>query len=116
MRSRPHPTDPNKCFWDKFTLRMPPTDDAKQLSNVSFSATDREVKAENDDRIEHEHFTQDEVISGKYTMTITVDQDVHLIRDIQAGMHSRGFNACWINDDEGRVQHFHDWIDYYVSK
>jgi phenylpropionate dioxygenase-like ring-hydroxylating dioxygenase large terminal subunit len=116
MRSRPHETDPNKCYWDKFTFRMLPEETAEELANVSFSATDREVKPDNDDRIEHEYFSQDDVISGQYSMTITIDQDVHLIRDIQAGMHSRGFNACWLNDDEGRVQHFHDWIDHYIAQ
>jgi phenylpropionate dioxygenase-like ring-hydroxylating dioxygenase large terminal subunit len=116
MRARPHPTDPNKCFWDKFTFRMLPLDSAEEVANISFNPTDRDVKPDNEDRIEHEDFTQEDVIAGKDTMTITVDQDVHLLRDIQVGMHSRGFNACWLNDDEGRVQHFHDWIDYYVSQ
>jgi hypothetical protein len=24
MRARPHPTDPNKCFWDKYTFKLAP--------------------------------------------------------------------------------------------
>lgn len=115
MRARPHPTDPNKCFWDKFTFRMDPSEDAAREANISFNPEDRDVRT-GEERVEHEDFTQEDVIAGKYTMTITVDQDVHLLRDIQAGMHSRGFDACWLNDDEGRVQHFHDWVDYYVSQ
>jgi len=116
MRARPHPADPNKCFWDKFTFRMDPVATAESVANISFNPEDRAVVTWNDERVEHEDFTQEDVIAGKDTMTITVDQDVHLLRDIQVGMHSRGFNACWLNDDEGRVQHFHDWVDYYVSQ
>jgi hypothetical protein len=48
-------------------------------------------------------------------MTITLDQDIHLIRDVQKGMHSRGFREAWLNDDEGRVQHYHSWIDKYMN-
>ena len=36
-----------------------------------------------DDRPDREEFTQEDVIAGKRTMDITVDQDVHLIRDVQ---------------------------------
>ena len=49
-------------------------------------------------------------------MTITIDQDVHLLRDVQAGMHSWGFDAGWLNEDESRVQHFHDWLDAYMEE
>ena len=45
-----------------------------------------------DERLDREEFTQEDVIAGKKTMDITVDQDVHLIRDVQNGMRSRGFS------------------------
>ncbi|MFN3231060.1 MAG: aromatic ring-hydroxylating oxygenase subunit alpha [Alphaproteobacteria bacterium] len=115
MRSRPHATDPNKCYWDKFTLRMLPNPDADWNANISFNLSDKPIAAEGMERPEHENFTQEEVIAGKYSMTITVDQDVHLIRDVQKGMHSRGFSEAWLNQDEGRVQHYHDWIDTYMA-
>ena len=35
LRSRPHETDPNKCLWDKFTLRMPPSKDTNNKANLS---------------------------------------------------------------------------------
>ncbi len=49
-------------------------------------------------------------------MTITLDQDIHLIRDVQKGMRSRGFEEAWLNDDEGRVQHYHTWLDRYMNE
>ena len=62
-----------------------------------------------------EVFTQDEVIAGKNSMNLTVDQDIHLLREMQAGMHSRGFRRAWLNEDESRVQHFHDWLDMWID-
>ena len=64
---------------------------------------------------EHDQFTQEDIIAGRKTMTITIDQDVHLIRDIQAGMHSRGFETQKLCDDEVRIQHYHDWLDHWMG-
>jgi hypothetical protein len=60
-------------------------------------------------------FTQEDVIAGTHSMTITIDQDIHYLRDMQAGMHSRGFSRAWLNEDESRVQHFHDWLDIWLD-
>jgi len=30
-------------------------------------------------------------------------------------MHSRGFGRAWLNEDEARVQHFHDWLDIWFD-
>jgi len=114
LRSRPHATDPNKCYWDKLALRMFPDPQAKQIANVSFNLDQNGMP--DDRRPEHDEFTQDDIIAGRKTMTITLDQDIHLIRDVQKGMHSRGFREAWLNDDESRVQHFHTWLDRYMGE
>ncbi|WP_293905131.1 aromatic ring-hydroxylating dioxygenase subunit alpha [Phenylobacterium sp.] len=105
MRPRPHPSDPDKCFFDKWTLRtashMAATGSGIGLSVEAHASG---VCA----RPEREVFTQEDVDAGKYSMNITIDQDVHLLRYMQAGMHSRGFRQAFLNDDESRVQHFHD--------
>ena len=67
------------------------------------------------ERPEREVFTQDEIIAGRISMNLTVDQDVHYLRDMQAGMHSRGFKQAWLSEDESRVQHFHDWVDTWMN-
>ena len=71
--------------------------------------------AASEERPEREVFDQEDVIAGDYSMTITIDQDVHYLRDMQAGMHSQGFKAAWLGEDETRVQHFHDWVGVWVS-
>jgi len=30
-------------------------------------------------------------------------------------MHSKGFDEAWLNDDEARVQHYHDWLNHYME-
>ena len=69
-----------------------------------------------DARVEHEVFTRQDVIEGRNSMTITIDQDIHYLNDMQAGMHSRGFDSAILNNDEERVQHFHNWVDNWLSE
>ena len=114
LRSRPHATDPNKCYWDKLALRMLPDPKVGTSANISFNL-DQEGLPEGTVRPEHDEFTQNDIIAGDKTMTITLDQDIHLIRDVQKGMHSRGFSEAWLNDDENRVQHYHTWLDRYMD-
>ena len=113
MRPRPHPTDPDKCFFDKWTQRINVGADAAR--GLSLLGDPNAGPAEAQERPEHEVFTQEDVIAGLNTMTITIDQDIHYLRDMQAGMHSRGFSRAWLNEDEARVQHFHDWLDVWLG-
>ncbi len=112
---RPHPTDPDKCFFDKWTLQIPAEVAVDQERGLALGGDPSLLRFADDDRPEHEIFTQDDVIAGKYTMTITIDQDIHYLRDMQAGMHSRGFDHAILNDDEARVQHFHNWLDVWME-
>ncbi len=112
---RPHPSDPNKCFFDKWTLQIPAEVAVDKDRGLALGADPGLLRYENDDRPEHDVFTQDDVIAGKHTMTITIDQDIYYLRDMQAGMHSRGFSHALLNEDEARVQHFHDWVDVWME-
>lgn len=114
MRARPHPTDPNKCFWDKISFFLQPRAEVAEAAGVPFKPFD-ERHLEAIVRPKHDQFTQDDVIAGNKTMTMTIDQDIHLIRDIQKGMHSRGFDTTLLCDDEIRVQHYHDWLDHWMG-
>jgi len=131
LRARPHATDPNKCYWDKFALRMLPDVKIQKGAKIEFPALqnranlsfnlDQNTDQNTDDgtnrtvRPEHDEFDYEAILAGDKTMTITLDQDIQLIKDIQKGMHSRGFREVWLNDEEGRVQHYHIWLDRYMS-
>jgi len=98
MRPRPHPTDPGKCFFDKLTLKAP------------FNASPHVGG-----RPEREVILRDDVLAGRASMNITIDQDLFYLPAMQAGMGSRGFTSAWLNQDESRVQHFHDWLDVVME-
>jgi phenylpropionate dioxygenase-like ring-hydroxylating dioxygenase large terminal subunit len=114
MRARPHETDPNWCYWDKFTFHRRPDAAVARRHGVTFKATEP-TRADPAPRPEHDEFGQDDIIEGRKTMGVTIDQDVHFIRDVQAGMHSRGFGTQILNSDEVRIQHFHDWYGHWMT-
>ena len=114
MRARPHPTDPDWCYWDKFTFHRQPDPEVARRHGQEFRPWNQ-ADVDPVPRPEHDEFTQDDIIAGRKTMTITIDQDVHYIRDVQAGMHSRGFGAQKLCDDEVRIQHYHDWLDHWMG-
>jgi len=41
-------------------------------------------------------------------MTDTIDQDISLLEEVQAGMNSEGFEEMVLGHDEMRMQHFHN--------
>ena len=115
MRPRPHPKDPDKTLFDKWTLQINPQSSSATAKGLTLVGDATDAIAASEERPEREVFDQEDVIAGDYSMTITIDQDVHYLRDMQAGMHSQGFKAAWLGEDETRVQHFHDWVDVWVS-
>ena len=68
------------------------------------------VKPADYQRPERDVFDYSEVVAGRKTMTDTIDQDVELLSNVQAGMGSSAFETTWLNDDEMRVQHFHNEV------
>jgi nitrite reductase/ring-hydroxylating ferredoxin subunit len=111
---RPHPSDPNQCFFDKWTLQIPLEEGSDPGRGLTLNP--RLMASRDDDRPEHEAFTAADVIAGRHSLTITLDQDIHYLADMQAGLQSRGFDTALLNEDEVRVQHFHDWVDAYLAE
>ncbi len=100
LRPRPHPSDPQQCYFDKLTLLKLAPEGAEHTGH---SRPERDV------------FDHLAIISGEKTMTDTIDQDIELLGGVQAGMASQGFDSVWLNDDEMRVQHFHDALDDLIA-
>lgn len=113
MRARPHPHDPARCAFDKMSL--------VRFADPDLVASSQEIlgpgrqahsasgfKPENYQRPARDEFSYSAVIAGEKTMTDTIDQDVELLGGVQAGMNSAGFSDTWLNDDELRIQHFHN--------
>ncbi len=120
LRPRPHPTDPNRCEFDKYTLVMfadpelvTGSDDIVSIGRASTRIEG--VQPEGLKRPQRDVFSYEAVIAGKKTMTDTIDQDVELLSGVQAGMRSEGFDTTWLNDDEMRIQHFHNHLVLLVG-
>jgi phenylpropionate dioxygenase-like ring-hydroxylating dioxygenase large terminal subunit len=121
MRARPHPTDPQQCYFDKLSLLMfadPAINkDSKAIVGPGRTAQQSATMlAEDYSRPERDVFDHQAIINGEKTMTITIDQDIELLGGVQAGMASEGFNTVWLNDDEMRVQHFHNELDRLLER
>ncbi len=112
---RPHGSDPNKCIFTKFSLAIPEEKIRNKKKGLELLPGSYEYNY-SIDRVEHEVFTRQDVVDGKKSMTATIDQDIYYLNDMQAGMHSRGFDKAILSKDEKRVQHFHDWVDNWLSK
>lgn len=122
MRVRPHPTDPQQCYFDKLSLLKyadPGLMDADQAQIVGPGREQAQadtVLVDTYTRPERDVFGHEAILSGEKTMTDTIDQDIELLGGVQAGMASKGFDTVWLNDDEMRVQHFHNVLDALVQR
>ena len=119
MRARPHATDPQRCYFDKWSFLL--------MADPSLSGTTRDLAGPgrmpisavgSDGQLSSDHrrpvrdvFSHEAIVRGEKTMTITIDQDIELLGGVQSGMNSAGFDSVWLNDDELRVQHFHNHLD-----
>ncbi len=118
---RPHPFDPNKCLFTKWTLeaRNDLLIDKKRGINLANrwdkSSSQSQEDALNSKRPEHEKYKRKDILSGKYSMTPTIDQDIQYLNAMQSGLYSRGFKEALLNKDEERIQHFHNWVDKWID-
>ena len=119
LRPRPHPTDPQQCYFDKLSLLLfsdprISKDGKPILGSGSSSMQSATTRPGEHGRPERDVFDHQAVIDGEKTMTDTIDQDIELLAGVQAGMASEGFNTVWLNEDEMRVQHFHNELDRLI--
>ena len=119
LRPRPHPTDPQQCYFDKLSMLLfsdprISKDGKPILGSGSSSMQSGTTRPDEHGRPERDVFDHQAVIDGEKTMTDTIDQDIELLAGVQAGMASEGFNTVWLNEDEMRVQHFHNELDRLI--
>lgn len=118
MRVRPDPVDPNRCEFDKLSLvkfASQATDEQAIMSAGRHYQHNGASLPDSYRRPERDVFGYDAVIRKEKTMTDTIDQDVELLAGVQAGMRSEGFDTVFLNEDEIRIQHFHNRLDDLIS-
>ena len=118
MRSRPDAGDPGKSQFDMITLvqfqgSAEEAQRAKGQDGVAIGTHFRLNGPRPDDyqRPPRDAFTHEDIIAGRKSMTVTIDEDISLLARVQEGMASSGFQSVWLSDEECRVQHFHDALD-----
>ena len=116
MRLRPHAIDPNLCYLDKLSFeRFPNSEEQRFLEGTDNLKEKRSESAGKNGRPDWESFDYSDVIAGRATMTDTIDQDLSLLAHAQQGMHSEGFQSCWLNEIECRVSHFHEELERQIT-
>ncbi len=91
FRQRPHPTDPDRMYYDIWTFELVP-------EGHDWPARPR-----------HQQFKH-----GEKSIGLVLDQDAANLPGVQAGMHSNAYEGLWIGAQELRIRHFHKVIDDYV--
>ena len=120
LRPRPHRADASQCVFDKISLEMYAdpelADHAAEIRGPGHRQSQKATAFVPVDyqRPTRDVFHYDAVISGEKSMTDTIDQDVELLSGVQTGMRSSGFNRVFLNEDEMRVQHFHNRLNQLV--
>jgi phenylpropionate dioxygenase-like ring-hydroxylating dioxygenase large terminal subunit len=109
MRFMPHPTDPERFFYDTMTLLRPADDpDYKVPAWMGLpEGTDTSGKA----RPNTEHVPLGEPAN----LGLVMDQDSELLPELQKGIRSRGFKGAIWGEQEQRLRHFHRELDHYLS-
>ncbi|HKY82407.1 MAG TPA: aromatic ring-hydroxylating dioxygenase subunit alpha [Sphingobium sp.] len=107
LRARPHPTDPEKCYFDMWYMNLFPEGQTSYYSPTMRASVSMDVPAP------HQVGK-----AGDYTMGPTIDQDVAIWSGQQKALHSRGFQRECLAGQERRVRFFHEnldrWLDRYA--
>ena len=111
FRHRPHPTDPDKMYFDRMIFNRVPKGEVSTSGNAG--AVDLFVELGDevvDGRPEHNFYRYGEQSSG-----LLLDQDASCLAGVQKGLHSRGMKGFWISHHERRIRNFHHWWEKYMS-
>ena len=93
FRQRPHPTDPDKMFYDIWMFEL--LDEGEEPPR----------------RPKHQIFKH-----GDKSIGLVLDQDAFNLPNVQKGMHSSAFEGLWLGEQELRIRHFHKVVDDYLAK
>ena len=104
QRMRPHPQNPEKCFYDNFTF------------GAKGSESDAELDGLGGKEWLHEGKDRQFFIYGERLMNRRIaDQDLSIVVGQQLGLGSRGFAGATLAKQEHRVQRFHEVIDQFLE-
>ena len=109
FRSEPHPDDPEKCYFDLWCMAFP-VEGQDEVESIMAGPKPLKEVAE----CEHRKFD-----GGKGIPELAgqiVYQDMELAENMQAGMHSRGYDDAYLSAQETRVRFFHETINDWLEE
>jgi phenylpropionate dioxygenase-like ring-hydroxylating dioxygenase large terminal subunit len=95
---RPHPTDPNRMYFDFTSLLRAPSQDLPRPQKLQLRGADGDT------------------LSGRCEGGELMDEDLYNLPRIQAGMRSRAFESLHLGEQEVRIRHFHRVLEGYVGE
>ncbi|MXW49554.1 MAG: aromatic ring-hydroxylating dioxygenase subunit alpha [Gammaproteobacteria bacterium] len=109
MRFMPHPTNPQRFFYDAMTLFRPADDPNYKAPDWMGVPDGTDLTGASRPDTEHVPF------GGEANLGEVLDQDVQLLNDVQVGTRSRGFRGCLWGEQEQRLRHYQREVDRYVN-
>jgi phenylpropionate dioxygenase-like ring-hydroxylating dioxygenase large terminal subunit len=103
LRSRPHPTDPERCVFDNWFYATEPAGDVSPVMTPAGPVP-------RGSPLPHEV-----VEYGAKSIGYAMDQDLSITTGQQLGFRSRGFTGVYLAGQEARVRRYHEVIDEYLS-
>jgi len=109
MRFMPHPTDPERFFYDTMTLIRPVPD--PNYRTPGWMGLPEGTDTSGETRPDTEY-----VPLGKPpNLGQVLDQDSELLPVVQRGIRSRGFEGAIWGEQEQRLRHFHKELERYLN-
>lgn len=109
MRFLPHPTNPERFYYDAITLYRP-------VDDQTWRVPDWMGLPENTDVSGEVRADREVVPFGvKPDLGLVLDQDSELLPVVQKGIRSRAFEGPLWSEQEVRLRHFHAELDTYMS-
>ncbi len=109
MRFLPHPTDPERFFYNTMTLWRPCDDPTYTVPGWMGLPEGTDVSGDTRPDIERSG------VGEPPNLGMVLDQDSELLPVVQKGTRSRGFNGPLWSEQEQRLRHFHTELDRYIG-
>ena len=109
MRFMPHPTDPEKFYYDTMTLVRPIDDSDYSVPGWMGMPEGTDTSGKTRPDIEHVP------IGEPPNLGQVLDQDSELLPVVQRGIRSKGFNGPIWGEQEQRLRHFHVELNRYID-
>ncbi len=110
MRFMPHPTDPQRFFYDTMTLIRPVPDPNYKTPGWMGLPEGTDVSGEIRPDTEYVPLGEPPHLGQ------VLDQDSELLPVVQKGVRSRGFKGAIWGEQEQRLRHFHNELERYLGE